>query len=629
MSVIALCGPLAASGARADGVWLPAAGAVNQQSVLRLDIAEDGSVYAAGSGRVFRFVDRRWQVVGHYAPTLHWDGDSGVEADGPFPAKFLRDVADDAAVALDNAASDGLGTAGSTEDIVNDFLEQYTAEADARPDSPYAVHDLAGAKDGAWIATGGGVFYAHGAGVDGPMSGIDGVPTSVEVSGESAVVGTAEGLFTVVRGQAAIRMWTGPVDAVVIGDGAVHFLMDGALRVWQPGVRAVAIETPTGRPHLLAGDGRQLWVSTELATYRRIDGEWRLCDALPEPPHGLTAHDGRLMALTEDAVYLADPDCERFERMPAPWIGALRFTDATMVEDRVWASSTDGVYRRTVATTSAALMDRMVQFRRELERMPGVDAVTDAALAFNLLKPGSLNYGYRPVLADLLPKVRVLVSRDYVRREVIQTLVDRNGKLEVEPPLNEWTVLAEWIIDLDTIYQYLGLDRRDLWAAEWLILHQRRQREAAEGSGGTAKFEDFEDFEDIEDYSDDETLLEDEVDEAGFTLGDNGNGDGDELSTAAITAESGSDGTLDDASDDADVVAAAVLAAERLVAQRARAGLVKSVGRLYRLRQTLLYRLWLEGDRALPDTVGIVLEMDEVDAQLDAFTGGEYSRRFR
>ena len=568
------------------GSWLPTGGAGGHSPVFAMASGGDGALYAAGGGVVFRIVPgERWQVLGPYAPALHWtQGEDSIEATGAFPDAFIDAVERDATAAVEGAAGHELDDEQAfDEDFVAQLLGDYVEEADARTDSAYYVAGMVSSTRGVWLGTGGGLFWADPKGVVGPIGGVTGV-RALTATTDGLVVATADALLRV-DATGTPRPWRRTtIEQLTTFGGRIAFVADGVLWRDEGGPSPLRLAPPTGYPRLVVGGGAALWVTTGLALYRYRAGEWKLCPSVPETASRLFVDNDQVVVVTDQALYSTDGACEAFVRLPVPWPGGMRFTDARWFGGRLWAASTEGIFEWSDAGPKAHARLQVDGFRRALQRMPPFDELTAAAMRYQRIDPESADFGILPSLRMLLPDVRAVAWTQPQRVEQTPTTEVGSERLTTVPTDLQYQVMATWTLRFD---------------------------------GLAALFDPVD--------TDEETMVLDEVDNTEV---------GVEYDGESLYDESGDqvDVVFVDLDTEEEIDAASYAyeraARERRLVQRDRRQLIDRMRRLYRERMRVLYRLWIEdeGDEA---ALKAIVRLDEIDALLDAYTGGGFGRRMK
>lgn len=558
------------------GLWRPVDGEVGAGPVAALTHGGDGALWAAGAGRLFRRPDAKagWQPVGLYAPALRWDEGNAVDALGPFPPRWLDKVANDALRSLESVAGPGFESGEISEDVARQLLRAYTEELDPPADSPYRVVRMLPAVDGVWLATGAGLFRADKNGVRGPVGTFTGIRDLVEHKG-SLWVATDRALWSLASDGLPVQRRVGAVDALAATDEALVFLADETVWTWNLDGEPVRRGTPTGVASTLAAQGDTAWVATALALYRWQGGAWRLCPPLPDGAVRFVPLADGLIFLGESRLYFVDATCTRYVRQQRPWPGDAQVLDAVGVDDGVWLSTSEGVHRLVPPSHATADAARVGAFRRALRDLPSLDQLTRSAMRYQGLDRASRSFGWRPALSGALPTLAARYMNNWKRIED-----EDRGRLlqvEVERPRPEWRLMAEWEISFDV----LGL----LFDVE---------RGFAQSNPAAAD------------------LPPDAVEEAAAESAISGDG------TVATEGLPG----LETVSSDA---AFMLIAAERRQGERDRQKLIHQLGKLYRERMRIMFRLWVEVD---PNETPLkdVFRLREIDAAFDALTGGEFSR---
>lgn len=567
------------------GTWLPTPGPAGQRPVLALAAGGDGALYAAGRGFVYRMqAGQAWEAVGWYVPQIAWDQDQGFEATGPFPAPFLQRVEDELQAALETRLGFEADAGSVSEDLVLELIEDAAQEADPAADSPWAVARMAPAPTGVWLGTGGGVFRASASGVEGPISDLWPV-LDLTATDRELVVASPTGLHRVVDGKAQ-RWRQFAATSLARVEGRAAFVAEGSAW-WDDGqVGPRALTTPTGLARLVASGGDVLWVATELAIYRWSGDAFSLCPSISEAPHRLVSTGDLLLAVGDQVVYATDRHCSKWTRHDAPWLGGLRFTDATMTPAGVWAATTEGVFLLAPADSELAALTEVEGLRRKLSAVPDLDAVYRAALVEHALSPEQTGYGSRPIWRMLLPDIKLSALSAPQR---IEDDIRLDGgpllpaQVEVAPAEVAWQVVAVWNINFDFLTLLLDSD-------------------AAGGELGEAGVVELEDGEDFQDARQDLEADDREV---------------EPLVSVELSGDETADAeALDQASID-------LLVAERSQVRKSRGTLFTEVRRLYKERLRLLYQM--HTTRAALGPVDL-LRLAELDARLDAYTGGAWSK---
>ncbi len=569
------------------GSWTPTPGPGGEGAVFAMAMGGDGALYAAGGGLVYRRApEAEWTVAGRYAPELRWSlGEEDIEAAGAFPDDFLEAVGADATAALEAAEGHQLDDEETfDEDLVSTLLTAYVEEADARPDSAYFVAGLVTSTRGVWLGTGGGLFWVDAKGVTGPVGDLTGI-RALTATSDGLVVATEDTLHRV-DATGAARAWRrARVDHLTTFNGRVAYVADGVLWRDDGGPTPLRLSPPTGNPRRVVGAGASLFVATGLAVYRHRAGEWKICPTVPETPTRIWSDGERVAVVTEQAIYSGDAGCDALTRYSVPWPGGMRFTDAGYFDDRLWAASSEGVFVWQTDDDVAHTRLQVDGFKRALRRMPPFDQIAAEAMRYQRIDAETTSFGARPTWRILLPELRL---RGVVRPERVEqtpTTLDGSERLTTLPPRFDLEIYAQWTLHFD---------------------------------GLAALFDPL-------DSDDGETALLDEVDESSVGL----EYEGDELfddsgePVEVVFVDLDTEAEFDSAS-----YAYERAARERRLLQRDRTQLIERMRRLYRERIRVLYRVWIEdeGDEA---ALKAIVRLDEIDALLDAYSGGAFGRRMQ
>ncbi len=584
-----------------DGVWLPMTGSAGERAVQSLAPGPDGLLWAAGGGQAHRLeAGRPWRHAGRYAPEIDWDGGQRISVRGALPGEMLRRVIDDIREAIESAGGVDAeeGTVGG--EAFDEFIAAFVEEAEQAADSPYRVHATVAGNKLVWIGTGAGLFRATARGVQGPLAGVPGPVVSLASGDLGVYAATPKGLFRFDPTGAVRPIVQADVRAVAVPRGdEVVYVADGHLWRWTEVDGTRALQTPPLEPRLLAARAGRLYVAGDAGVYRVADdGTWTACDALPEPAAKLVADDEGLAAVTEDALHLASPECRGWSALPVPWPGGMRLLDAARAGGSWFMSSSIGVFVLTPAVAEAEEALAVTGFQRALAQMPTFDEVVQLALEASGLDPKAAVVGARASLSHLLPRLTAELTYDARRVENIPTLGASGQSLVLEEPRANFAVVALWSVPLDSVTRsFSGLlgdleggDQADLTTTE------RADDDSLDDATGPDADPDA-------DLRADEAATEDVV-------------DGD----VAEAPE-----TPDGDPTDADTTKSA-LSEQRLRAKE-RVSLLRRLQRLYRQRQGTLYRLWTSAPTDLRGRVLLLLELEELDANLDAHTGGAYGQR--
>ncbi len=583
---------LAQAGLR-PGTWRPVSGDLGSAAVTAIAQGGDGARYAASGGWIYRqpTPSDPWRTVGPYGPQLRWDEGQHVEAVGPFPQAWLDQVSEDAFQALEAMAGNEVNEDSLTEDAARLLLRAYVEETDPDADSPYRIVALATASDGVWVVTGAGVLRASALGVRGPVGTLKGARAAV-VSGGDLWVALADRLVKIGADGVPQAHRIGAIEALAADDAGLVFVADGTVWTWAGQGEPQRQPTPTGRPQAVAAHGAVRWAATPMALYRWAGSEWRLCPPTATTPRKLVAGPHGLVVVGEARVLFVDPECRQLARQDPPWPGGMALLDALVVGDDVWLATAAGLQRLVDASVSAADAARVGGFQRALRALPTLEEVSAAALRYQQLDARSRGFGWRPILRGLLPDVTVnyvshpfrIETRDAFTRDLL--LVD------VQQTNPQWIVLAEWTLRFDLLGMMFEVERAsslgelDTGAAdadaEAQALVAQTDLDATDGLDGTGAVDDGDVFVD--------TGLSDDT---------------------AAAVDTG--------------VAFALLAVERRQAERDRQRLLSDISKLYRERLRVMFRLWVQLE---PDGLHLpeVMRLREVDARLDALTGGVFTR---
>lgn len=579
------------------GTWIPTEGPAAERPIQGIALGGDGAIYAASQGRMFRLAPgEAWKANGGYTPTVGYDPDEGIQVEGDFDAAFLEA----ARVELNQALIPHIGVdddvlISGNEDVIDQahaVFEAYTAEPDPVEDSIYAVHRVAWAKDGVWIATGGGLFKSTQAGTIGPITGEAPVLDVMESKTEVLIIGPSGVRQVVDRKAVPWRQFIAKTLSRV--DGRVAFIAEGT-SWWDDGqVGPRRIAPPTGTPRQIASGGTLLFVATDLAVYRREGESWTLCPRLPETPQRLISTDQVLLAVGEQQIYAADLNCTQWIRHPVPWLTEMRFTDAAISDAGVWGATSDGVFLLAPRDHDLMTATAVEGFQRELARLPSWPEAYAAAQEALAVDAATNSYGSRPLFRLLLPSVEVLFATWPGRVEEDPTFLGGTPRVTTLPR-DYFAVWAVWDIDFRSVAQLFV------------------------GAGADTNVGDDQDELDVELAGRDDVVEAD--DQSDFTAEE----------ALAGEASSGLAGftVLDD---DLDLPAEPVdegfssqdfIANERARLRRERQSLYVSLRRLYRERLRLMHRLYLTQKDVDPVDL---LRLQELDARIDAYTGGAWMR---
>lgn len=571
------------------GTWIPTEGPAGERPIQGIATGGDGALYAAGQGVVYRLVPgEAWKPAGRYTPEVSYDPFDGTRISGDFPAAFLET----ARVELNQSLVPyfGLDTERPEDenalDIVLGVFEAYTTEADPAPDSIYAVHRVTTADDGVWIATGGGLFKATGKGVVGPITDIAPVLDVLQTRTEVLLIGPT-GVRQLKDGRA--EPWRQFIaQSLARVDGRAAFIAEGT-SWWddaQVGPRRIA--PPTGTPRQIASGGQVLFVATDLAVYRREGEAWTLCGRLPEMPMRMISNDAVLIAVGEQAVYATDHSCARWTVHRAPWMTDMRFTDAAMTRAGLWGATSDGVFLLGPRDHDLMTATAVEGFQRQLRRLPSWPVAYDAAQRTLAVDRASNSFGRRPMWRMLLPAVFLTYGTWPGRQERDPTFLGGTPQV-VTTPRDYFQLSVWWRIDMGTLTQLFA------------------------GPAG-------DNVDDVVDDIDSDTV-DGEAVEAVPT--------DDAFDEVVVNANDLPGVSLllldDDLVPTGDIVISELdLAAnDRTQIRRDRHTLYLSLRRLYRERMRLMYRLFLRQSNVDPRDV---LRLEALDARIDAYTGGVWSR---
>lgn len=584
------------------GTWIPTEGPAAERPIQGLALGGDGAMYAASQGRVFRLAPgEKWAFNGAYTPDVGYDPVEGIQVAGPFDTAFLEA----ARVELNQALIPHLGVDdeaifGGSDDIIDQaqaVFEAYTSEDEPVDGSIYAVHRVAWAKDGVWIATGGGLFKSTPKGTVGPITDQAPVLDVMESKTEVLMIGPS-GLRQVVDGKAV--PWRQFIaQSLSRVDGRVAFIAEGT-SWWDDGqVGPRRIAPPTGTPRRIASGGTLLFVATDLAVYRREGESWTLCPRLPETPQRLVSDGKVLLAVGDQQIYATDPTCERWTRHPVPWLTEMRFTDVAISDAGVWGATTDGVFLLAPRDHDLMTATAVEGFQRELARLPSWPEAYAAAQKALAVDAETNSYGNRPIFRTLVPRVDLFWQTWPGRVEEDPTFLGGTPRVTTLPR-DYFAVWATWSIDLRTISQlFIGPGGDDTNVGD--------DRDAIDGEtlGAT-----------------DVTAIDDQDLTAEEALAA-------QATTSFVDANSMTAlGVLDDLDSDLpplenDGSMQDFIANERVRLRRERQSLYVSLRRLYRERLRLMHRLYLRQKDVDPVDL---LRLEELDARIDAYTGGAWHR---
>lgn len=574
----------------AAGTWIPTVGPAGERPIQGIATGGDGAVYAAGQGVIYRLVPgERWKAVGRYTPEVSYDPFDGTRISGDFPPAFLEN----ARVELNQALVPHFGLDSERPqdenalDIILGVFDAYTSEADPAPDSIYAVHRVTTAKDGVWIATGGGLFKATGEGVEGPITTVAPVLDVLQTRTEVLLIGPT-GVRQLKAGRA--EPWRQFIaQSLASVDGRAAFIAEGT-SWWDDGqVGPRQIAPPTGTPRQIASGGQVLFVATDLAVYRREGEAWTLCGRLPETPGRMINERGVLLAVGERAIYATDQSCTRWTAHRTPWLTDIRFTDVAMTRAGVWGATSDGVFLLGPRDFDLMTATAVEGFERQMRRLPSWPVAFAAAQKTLAVDRATNSFGRRPMWRMLLPAVFLTYATWPGRQERNPTFLGGTPQV-VTLPRDYFQVTAWWRVDMGTLTQLFA------------------------GPDG-------------------DNVDDDDIDRTNMGLDDT---DPDPVETTDAFDEEVLVTARDLPSvellllDDDMVPAGDILVSEldlaandRTQMRRDRHTLYLSLRRLYRERMRLMYRLFLRQSNVDPRDV---LRLQALDARIDAYTGGVWSR---
>jgi len=580
--VVTLAAPVGDS-----GLWMSTAGRGGERALNALGAGGDGALYATGGGAVYRLEPgAEWRRIGRTAPRLRWDANGEVEARGAFPPALLAAVEADATAVLDFATDDD-GEVRVAPERIAEALRDHVEQESADVDSPFGVAAVVSAGAGAWLATGGGLFFADRTGVTGPLPEIEGPVRAVLPQRDVAWVGTARGIYRAQSGAQTVLLRQGDVTGLAEGDGFVALIVDGKLLVGSSVETASLMPGPKGDALRVAGDAGALYLGTRLAVHRRSAGQWRLCAGLTGEAKRLVPTEGNLIAVTEDAVWLFTDECKRVVRVGPPWPGGFAFTDVVSVGGMTWAASNEGAFLLGPMDADTSLAVQMEGYERAVRAIPSVDALVVRAISTQRLDASSRDFGFRPLLRNVLPDLTGRVQSLWSRRERSDFLTGLTT-IDLGNPRLDWQVGFNWSVALDRVSVMAAAERdaalEAMRSQETLVLPG-----AAADEDPTAEVADL-DLENMVLDDDDATLM------------------------------------VFDGEGEADVEdrIAEDLSRERRATIVERRKLVAQVQRLYQQRQNLLYRLWVLRSKDLQQRVSLMLSVAEIEERLRAMTGGAF-----
>jgi hypothetical protein len=276
----------------------------------------------------------------------------------------------------------------------------------------------------------------------------------------------------------------------------------------------------------------------------------------------------------------------------------MRLLDAARLAGTWFMSSSAGVFVLTPPVAEAQEALAMAGFKRALAAMPTFAEVLRAALEYNGLDARATASGARVGLSHLLPKLRLEVDYEALRRDQEPTLVPGGGRLTTEPPKPEFLILAHWDVPLDSIARSFGTLFGDVGDAEAADVLADQTPAAAPPPDDTG--------------TDTAAPLASQTDFGGATT---------DVAAVAPT------GLEDDNADPTDQKYQRPALAEMRLRGQWRLTLENHLQKLYRQRQGTLYRLWTAAPSDARELALLLLELEELDAYLDAHTGGVFSRR--
>lgn len=586
------------------GTWLPTPGPGGERPVLALTQGGDGAVYGVGAGVVYRVVPGgEWSTIGRYAPVLRWTGDDEIEVEGPFDRAYLLRVAEQAEAVVEAATGLELTNENLTEDLVAGILQAYVEEDEPSPDSPWFVGGIVPTPRGVWVGTGAGLFRVDAKGVRGPVGEIAPILQLI-AAGDAVIAATERGVYRIAPdGQA--QLWLPrAVRALGSYQGRPLLITDEGLLHESAAGQLARLDAPTGLARLAVGDGDRLWVATDLAVYRYAGGQWTLCDAIPSPPRRIVPGEDQVMVVTAEGLYLGDASCQQWSRVETPWPGGVSFHDAIRLQGSLWAGTSDGVFILGPPDELGDMVLRRAAFDRAIARLPAFDVLVDAAVKHQRMDAASTGYGLRPVLRGLLPDISLQIRKVDELRLKFDEDDETVTPGEVRVLGTEYSVQALWTVRFDILTLLYDVEAASVEA------------ESAESAASVGELEAQVEAEtgvvpDVE--------IEGAGEEAVVVTSD-GEVVVAEVDTDVVVVDSGELETPE-------VDALARVSAERRLLRRERRSTVEQLKKLYRERLRLTHRLWLgTGEQ---DEVALVLRLHEIDAAIDALTGGAMSQRKR
>jgi|GEM_PF-2714319 hypothetical protein len=583
--VVTLAAPVSDS-----GLWMSTAGRAGERALNALGAGGDGALYATGGGAVYRLEPgAEWRRIGRTAPRLRWDANGEVDARGTFPQALLAGVEADATAVLDFATGED-GEVRVAPERIAEALRDHVEQESADVDSPFGVAAVVSAGAGAWLATGGGLYFADRSGVTGPVPEISGPVRAVLPQGDVAWVGTSRGIYRAQSGGQTTLLRQGNVTGLAQGDGFVALVFDGKLLVGSSVETASPMPGPKGDPLRVAGDAGALYLSTRLAVHRRSAGQWRLCAGLTGEAKRLVPTEGNLIAVTEDAVWLFTDECQRVVRVGPPWPGGFEFTDVVSVGGMTWAASNEGAFLLGPMDADTSLAVQMEGYERAVRAIPPVDRLVVRAIAAHELDANSRDFGFRPLLRNVLPDLTGHVHSLWARRERADFMTGLKT-IDLVNPRFDWQVWFSWSVALDRV-SVMAAAERDA------ALEAMRTEESIVLPGTEGEFDPTAEGAELVD-----------VDAANMVLDD------DDATLMVLDGEAAADVEDRIAEDISRERRATIVERRKLVAQ---------VQRLYQQRQNLLYRLWVLRSKDLQQRVSLMLSVAETEERLRAMTGGAF-----
>ncbi|MAD60338.1 MAG: hypothetical protein CMH49_02340 [Myxococcales bacterium] len=588
------------------GLWVPADGDLGRRSLSHVSIGGDRTLYAIGSGMVWQKKksdtsgesrSTRWESIGRYAPLLTWDEAIGVNASGPFSSQLLSQVERQVGESIE-AALDGQGDEDwITEDAALTLIESFEDEVSPAVDSPYRVNGVFPQQKGVWLATGSGLWATNEQGLSplqnspSPLMSVIQLNQELWVSTGDEILHTQDYLSYLSEESDEPLKWVTSSNQSTMS--LINYQQHGFALF---GHRLLSLEeTKTSEVNevILPVDTYGLESNAKLVKSIESDSLWAInqdglwysksklsepvlwerCISIPNPMTHIKVNQLKVLVISPQEILSVSKDCQTLERYETPLGEGVMFTDATWWKQKLYASTSGGLFIWEAEGQSKLPKIALQYLKRDLEIFPKFFELYRAALKEQGLDPESNGYAARPVLSALLPQLTMRYNTRPSRVDTVPTFSIGSRQLSLLQPRPEYSVFFEWRISLDFLSALVDPER------------------------GSAYFE-----------------TQNQVDRLV----------GDPLASSELESEVGmlDDWTNDMFTSQVQRLAMTTLALERRQKHRDRAQLRSQLARLHRERIKLTYRRWLQLDLHNEQRLNeSKLKLQEIDAHLDAMSG--------